>query len=280
MNPDGSDPVQLTNNTNDDNSPTWSPDGERIAFLSNRDGTLDLFVMNANGSNPINLTNDSAVDFSLDWSPDSRSLAFETDRSGSRDLFTLRLDDMLLTQVTDDPDDFEAAPSWSPDGYYLAYVAPNSTGDSGEALEIYAQDMTDLDSPPISLTSNAVLDSDPAWAPSLDSMWLWMIPFNPVPSALVCPQSPPSRLNTGMRAYVPLLSDESIRRSLKVRAEPVGEQVGTLEPGVEFLITGEPICGEDGLRWWPLSTLDGVLTGWSVEGFAPDDYLMIPYENE
>ena len=50
MNADGSGKRNLTRNPAQDGSPSWSPDGRRIAFVSNRDGRLEAHVMNADGS--------------------------------------------------------------------------------------------------------------------------------------------------------------------------------------------------------------------------------------
>ena len=56
VNADGSNPVNLTNNPADDRSPTWSPDGRRIAFVSDRDGNHEIYVMNADGTGQTRLT--------------------------------------------------------------------------------------------------------------------------------------------------------------------------------------------------------------------------------
>ena len=60
---------QLTRNGAgaDDVCPAWSPDGKRIAFASDRDGNLEIYVMDANGSNQTRITNDPALDFAPDW---------------------------------------------------------------------------------------------------------------------------------------------------------------------------------------------------------------------
>ena len=67
MNSDGSNPVKLTNNPNYDNSPTWSTDGEKIAFTS-KNVQFNIFVMNSDGSNQINLTNSPNPNSSPSWS--------------------------------------------------------------------------------------------------------------------------------------------------------------------------------------------------------------------
>jgi TolB protein len=48
MNADGSQPRNLTNDPSHDNFATWSPDGKQIAFISNRDGGYDVYVMDVN----------------------------------------------------------------------------------------------------------------------------------------------------------------------------------------------------------------------------------------
>ncbi len=59
----------LTNNPALDSSPSWSPDGNRIAFYSERDGNYEIYVMNTDGTGQRNLTNNPAWDSSLFWSP-------------------------------------------------------------------------------------------------------------------------------------------------------------------------------------------------------------------
>ncbi len=68
-------PVNLSKNPADDNAPTWSPDGRKVAFTSYRpgsDGTTDgdVWRMRAtDGANPTNLTNNPALDFQPAWQP-------------------------------------------------------------------------------------------------------------------------------------------------------------------------------------------------------------------
>ena len=52
----------MTNNLADDFNPSFSPDGSKIAFESDRDGDFKIFVMNFDGSNPTNLTNNNFWD--------------------------------------------------------------------------------------------------------------------------------------------------------------------------------------------------------------------------
>ena len=67
MNADGTGQTRLTNNAGDDRSPTWSPDGQKIAFASDRDGNVEIYVMNADGTGQTNLTNNGDIDLWPDW---------------------------------------------------------------------------------------------------------------------------------------------------------------------------------------------------------------------
>ena len=67
MNADGTGLTNLTNHPNNDYDPTWSPDGDHIAFATGRDGNFEIYVMNADGSGLSRLTDDPADDFAPDW---------------------------------------------------------------------------------------------------------------------------------------------------------------------------------------------------------------------
>ena len=82
VNADGTNPVRLTHNSVSDACPTWSPDGSKIAFTSERgrDFGSDIYVMNADGTNPVRLTEMPGSIYAQDpqWSPDGSKIAFAT----------------------------------------------------------------------------------------------------------------------------------------------------------------------------------------------------------
>jgi hypothetical protein len=69
MDADGSNQIRLTNSPQEDLHPTWSPDGEEIAFTTNRDGNDEIYVMNTDGSNQTALIDNLAYDTFPEWEP-------------------------------------------------------------------------------------------------------------------------------------------------------------------------------------------------------------------
>jgi Tol biopolymer transport system component len=80
MRPDGENPRQLTFGAGNKTQPRWSPDGQRLAFVSDINGNQEIYIMNADGSHITNLTNNLADDYDPAWSPDGTTLAFTTTR--------------------------------------------------------------------------------------------------------------------------------------------------------------------------------------------------------
>ena len=117
MNADGANLINLTNHPAKDGSPSWSPNGNRIAFASQRDGNWEVYVMNADGTNPINLTNHPAGDDRPDWSPDGLRIAFASDRDKKDnddknwEIYVMNADGTNPINLTNHPA-WDTSPSW------------------------------------------------------------------------------------------------------------------------------------------------------------------------
>ena len=102
-------------------TPSWSPDGTRIAFTSYRSGGPAIWVMDADGGNARALTSSGDhIDALPTWSPNGREIAFQrNDPSGTR-VGIVSTDDRSIRFI---PLDDAAAPAWSPDGRHLAVAS-------------------------------------------------------------------------------------------------------------------------------------------------------------
>src|SRR6266516_5908769 len=123
INSNGTGLTRLTTDPAYDASPTWSPDGSKIAFMSLRDGNGEIYVMNADGTNPVALTNHAGSDEQPAWSPDGRKIAFASNRDGHYEIYLMNADGTGVTRLTAGPDHYSAGPRWSPDGRRIAFTA-------------------------------------------------------------------------------------------------------------------------------------------------------------
>ena len=91
MNQDGTDLRRLTDNPFQDIRPRFSPDGQRIAFTSHRDGNAEIYVMQADGSNLCRITESSERDDYADWHPAGERLVIVSEREGKHDLYLVNV---------------------------------------------------------------------------------------------------------------------------------------------------------------------------------------------
>lgn len=154
--------TRLTNNTYNDVSPAWSPNGHDLAFVSQRNSAtnFDIYIMSKEGSEtrmlPDNTANSTAYPR---WSPDGSKIVFTTmTGDSSADIYTINADGSNLTNLTNN-DFLDVQPCWSPDGSKIAF-ASDRDGDA----EIY---IMDLNTQKVTrITSSELNDYDPDWSPN------------------------------------------------------------------------------------------------------------------
>jgi len=156
--PNGEAQINLTNNPNDDQLAVVSPALDKVAFVSDRDGNSNVYVMGIDGTGQEPLTGDPADDAPIAWSPDGLELLFISDRNGNYDLFKLDAVSVALTPLTDSGLD-ETAASWSPDGTRITFVTERDGN-----TEIYV--MNADGSVETNLTRHEASDDIPFYSPS------------------------------------------------------------------------------------------------------------------
>jgi TolB protein len=121
-NMDGTGLRNLTSHRSIDTSPCWSPTGQQIAFISDRSGSPQLWVMEADGTNVRRLVSEGGHCDSPNWSPDGRLIAYswQAPRQWKHDIFVVEVASGRIYQLTSGPGDHES-PHWSPDGRHLAF---------------------------------------------------------------------------------------------------------------------------------------------------------------
>ena len=141
VNADGSDLTQLTDSAGTELNPSWSPDGQRIVFISDRDGDSDIYTVNADGSGLTQLTHSREFEFFPNWLPDGQRIMFTTwptDRDPEMHL--INADGSGRTKLTHDVEigSYHSLPVFSPDMQRVERVVlfANLDGDDGDN-EIY-----------------------------------------------------------------------------------------------------------------------------------------------
>jgi len=121
MNADGSGQKNLTNTPGvNDVRPFWSPEGQRIAFDSEREGNYEAYVINVDGTS---LTPGGYLGlWSPAWSPDNSRFVFGLEPEGNAEIYSAEIDGAGVTNLTNSPSR-DGSPAWSPDGSRIAFVS-------------------------------------------------------------------------------------------------------------------------------------------------------------
>lgn len=140
---------------------SWSPDGNKIAFSSSRDGNAEIYVMERDGSKLRRLTDHPGIDVSPTWSPTGREIAFTSNRTGSPQIYIMDDEGLNLRRISLQGS-YNAEPAWSPSTSFseIAY----SSRVEGGIFDVVVQDL--LTRQVRRITDGSGLNESPSWAPN------------------------------------------------------------------------------------------------------------------
>jgi Tol biopolymer transport system component len=143
-------------------APAWSPDGWKIAFDSNREGTFAIYVMNSDGNDQRRLTpaGPRLAGYPA-WSPDGQKIAFENYSPGAIEICTIDADGGPVECLTEKSESASGFPAWSRDGRKIAFQS-NRDGPAHHD-QIYVMEADG--GMQVRLLTSDYDDQHPAWSP-------------------------------------------------------------------------------------------------------------------
>jgi len=119
-------PEPVLVSTHEDREPALSPDSSRIAFVSSRSGSPEIWVSEASGGNARRLTSFGGPQVGApSWSPDGRTIVFDVRPQGHADIFSISIDGGTPEPIAPSPEN-EVAPVFSPDGSEVLFGSDRS----------------------------------------------------------------------------------------------------------------------------------------------------------
>ena len=193
--PDGAGKKRLTQDGKQNYFPVWSPDGKRLAWVSDRSGSPQIWVMGADGRNASQLTTEGTNVIPA-WSPDGKRLTFTSDRSGVPEIWVMGDDGSQQKQLTKTTATGISGPfatlvvhetvffglhstgagiinhfaSWSPDRHQIAFCSSRNGSYAIWAMDAAGGRLAQLTT---SLGSSFPYANAPAWSPNSNKIVFW-----------------------------------------------------------------------------------------------------------
>jgi Tol biopolymer transport system component len=121
-------PLKIIASPRQQTSAVYSPDGQRIAFSSDRTGTFEIWVSDADGSHPLQLTSfGGPITGTPHWSPDGKSIVFDSRPGGHAAIFVISASGGEPRQLTAGTSD-DIVPDWSHDGREIYFTSSRTVG--------------------------------------------------------------------------------------------------------------------------------------------------------
>jgi Tol biopolymer transport system component len=245
---------RITTSTWFEDLPTLSPDGSRLAFLSNQTAATQVWVSNADGSGARQLTfRHGPLALSPQWSPDGRSIAFSATVDGNRDIYVATVDGGAIERVTTAPSE-EGNPSWSRDGQSMYFRS-----DRGGAARLWKVPRTGGEAIPVTKGEASQGFESPDgtvlyYVRSVPQSGLWSAPLSGGQETLMLPDVREGYWGVAERgiAYIP--SEEREDGTFEVRffdlATRTSSVLTTVQPPLKLLSPGFSVSWDGRTVYW------------------------------
>ena len=155
---------QITSGSWDDHDPATEPNGNQIAFSSNRDGNWDIYLLEIESGETRRMTATLGYEGHPSWSPDGQWITYEAYYEGNFDIWLMPVTGISEPiRLTTHPA-MDLSPVWSPDGRHILFVS-NREGQ----FDIFLADLDAVDQRFINLTQSPhAIEKDPIFSPTGD----------------------------------------------------------------------------------------------------------------
>ncbi|TVQ32494.1 MAG: hypothetical protein EA376_05620 [Phycisphaeraceae bacterium] len=155
--------TQLTSSPGNDVMPTFSPDGARVAFTSDRTGAWNIYVMNSNGGQAVQLTDDIAAEMHPSWSPDGSRLVYcRLGTTSNRwEVWVLDVANPAVKRFLG----YGLFPKWSPTGDRILFQRSRERGE--RLFSVWMMDYVNGEgiNPTEIISSSVAAVVNPTWSP-------------------------------------------------------------------------------------------------------------------
>ncbi len=128
---DGYNPIPILHSAAPLMSPSWSPDGKRLAYVSFERRRSEIYIHDLATRKRDRVASSQGLNSAPAWSPDGQRLALVLSKDGNPEIYILNIKDNRLQRITDSPA-IDTEPTWTPDGARLVF-----TSDRGGKPQIY-----------------------------------------------------------------------------------------------------------------------------------------------
>jgi tol-pal system beta propeller repeat protein TolB len=148
---------RLTQRSSTESNPNWSPDGERLVFISNRSGSIQIYQRIMKTGDDYRMSYEGTTNVEPSWSPNGAYIIFASIRNNLFQIFLMDKEGTFTQQITNGNDSSEQ-PIWSPSGHHILF-----TSKIGHDYKLYIMNADGSDKRRVTKTGVGISEFNPTW---------------------------------------------------------------------------------------------------------------------